>query len=947
MTSKSLVGLLLKTKLYVPPVRPDLVSRPHLLARLNDGLRQGHKLTLLSAPAGFGKTTLLSEWVAGCGPRARVAWVSLDEGDNDATQFWSYAISALQTLEPAIGQTALGALQASQAQPPPLEPLLTSLVNDVTTLELDDRPYILVLDDYHVLKTEAIHESLDYLLNHLPPVLRLVIASREDPPLALSLLRGRGQLNEIRAADLRFTPAETAKFLNAVMGLELSASDIAALEERTEGWVVGLQMAVLSLRGQTDPEAHDFVSAFTGDDRYVADYLLDQVLRRQSPHIQRFLVWTSILDRLCGPLCDAVMASQGISPGAPFVDSEQVLGYLERTGLFVIPLDNRRHWYRYHHLFADLLRSRLQAMSGLLAPAEGESVEVAALHLCASAWYEGEGLIAEAMDHALAAADYVRAADLIQRHYKETFWLGEFALTLKWLEALPEALIRSRPFLCLIHSILSLYTSADRAEQWLEAAEAAWKAQDRPLDGFESPPSANDRKVLAANVLDIRANIAAVRGASPHEIIDLTLQAIEMVPEYMPSLGASMFQRLGWCYLNLGDEGAAERAFLKSSRLGEIAGHHGNTVRAARGRAIIAWRHGCLHDAATICRDALESVVEPLERAGRRLPMAGDLYILLGQILLEWVELEGAESMLVKGVELAELTVRSGDLLDGYHALANLRCMERDFEGAFAWMDRAERTCTWAREGVRALWARIWLWRARAEVDHYHLDLALAWARGRDLENPADNDWELQSLAQAYIAGHRAYGKPDLTLLHSVLDEKLRLAEATDTADQVIQILVLKVLARQAMGQMDQAMVLLERALALAAPLGFVLVFLRHGAPMEALLREAAARGISAAYVGRLLSALTRGARDQEPKTTPAARPLPHRPLQTSLLEPLSKRELEVLQLLASSLTGPEIAAELFVSVGTFRTHTKNIYAKLGVHSRMEAVERARGLELV
>jgi LuxR family maltose regulon positive regulatory protein len=934
---------LLKTKLYIPPARPDLVSRPRLIERLEEGLRLGHKLTLISAPAGFGKTTLLSEWVADCELCARVAWLSLDEGDNDVARFWSYAISALQTLEPAIGQTALGALQASQAQPLPLMPLLISLVNDVTTYLSGGRPYVLILDDYHVLEMEAIHESLDDLLDHLPPVLRLVVASREDPPLGLSLLRGRGQLNEIRAADLRFTPAETAEFLSAVMGLGLSANDIAALENRTEGWVVGLQMAALSLRGQTDPEAHGFVSAFTGDDRYVADYLLDQILHRQTPDIQRFLMQTSILDRLCGPLCDAVLASQGTSPGSPFLNSQEVLEYLERAGLFLLPLDNRRHWYRYHHLFADLLRSRLQAVPEPLAAAEGEKGEIAGLHLRASAWYEGEGLIAEAMDHALAATDYVRAADLIERHYKETVWLGEFALVRKWVEALPKALVRSRPFLCLMMGVLSLDGSVERAEEWLQAAEEAWEAQPQPVDRSVSPPSTFDREVLVANVLDIRATLADVRGASSEEVIALTLRALEVTPESAPSLRASMCQRLGWCYLNLGDEVAAERFFLQSQKLGEAAGHHGNTISVTVGRAVIAWGHGRLHKAVAICRETLQSVVEPLERSGRRLPAAGNLYIILGRILLEFYELGEAEPMLAKGVELAELTLRSGDLLDGYHALACLRCIERDFEGALAWMEKAERTCTWAREGVYALRARIWLWWARVEMDRHYLDLALAWARGRDLEHPADNDWELQSLAQAYIAGYRAYGEPDLLPLLGILGEQLRRAEARDRPDQMIYMLVLEVLARQAMGQMDPAMNLLERALALAAPHRFGLTFLLHGAPMEVLLREAAARGISAAYVGWLLSALAGEAGDRETKTGPRV----HRPPRQPLLEPLSEREMDVLRLLNSALSSSEIADELYVSVNTVRTHIRNIYAKLDVHRRSDAVSRAGELGLL
>jgi LuxR family maltose regulon positive regulatory protein len=938
---------LLQTKLYIPPLRPELVPRPRLIEQLNAGIHR--KLTLISAPAGFGKTTLISNWVHAQGREApSVAWLSLDESDDDIVRFWSYAISALQTLEPAIGQAALGALQNSRAQLPPLEAILTSLMNDIATLLSGDRRSVLILDDYHVLKTEAIHESLDYLLDHLPPALRLVIASREDPPLALSLLRGRGQLSEIRAADLRFSTTETAEYLNAVMGLELSADDVVALEDRTEGWAVGLHMAALSLRGQSAPEAHDFVSAFAGDDRYVADYLLDQVLDRQPPNIQGFLIQTSILDRLCGPLCEAVIAGQGMLPAAPYADSQEVLEYLERAGLFVVPLDHRRHWYRYHHLFADLLRSRLEATSGPhAAPAKEESEAVTALHLRASVWYEGEGLIAEAMDHALAAADYVRAADILWRTHRELISFGEFALLRRWLEALPEALIRSRPFLCLLSGIFSLEHSPERAEAWLQAAEQAWEDLPRPVDGSEGALFLSTREDLVANLLDIRTMIADVRGASSEEVIALILQALEHTPERMRSLRAAMFQRLGWCYLNLGDEGAAERSFHQAAELAEIGGHPGNILGPTCGRALIAWQHGRLHDAVAICREALHSFVEPLERSGRRLPIAGDLYIYTGRILLELYELEDAESMLAKGVELAELTLLSGDLLDGYYALACLCCIKRDFVDAYAWMDKAERTCTWVPEGVRALWARIWLWRARVEKDRRSLDLALAWARRRDLERPAENDWELQSLAQAYIAGHYAYGEPDLASLHNILNEHLRQAEEADSDDHMIQLLTLQALAWQAEGQIDQAMALLEQALALAAPHHYVVTFVQHGAPMGALLREAAARGVSTAYVSQLLSALAGATGDQVHKTAAVPGPLAHHPPQPSLLEPLTKREMDVLRLVNSSLSSREIADQLYVSTNTVRTHIRHIYAKLNVHSRTDAVSRACELGLL
>ena len=936
---------LLKTKLYIPPVRPALISRERLIKRLEEGLHPGCKLTLVCAPAGFGKTTLLSEWISGSKGRGRFAWISLDEGDNDLTRFWSYAITALQTLEPTIGQAALEVLQAAQAQPPSLELLLISLVNDVTSYIEDNGHYILVLDDYHSLTTGSIHDSLDFLLSHLPPNLRIIISSREDPPLSISLLRGRGQLNEIRAADLRFTPEETAEFLNEVMGLQLSDNDILALEDRTEGWITGLQMAAFSLQGQTDSEAHDFVSSFTGDDRYIADYLLDQVLHRQAPYIQHFLLQTSILGRLCGPLCDAVMGdrgrSQGTQPEASFLDSQQVLDYLERTGLFLIPLDNYRQWYRYHRLFTDLLQSRLQANSGSPSDDNEGKTEMAALHQRASLWFEGEGLIPEAMDHALAAFDYVRAGDLIEKYHKETFWSGEFTLIFRWLEALPKELVRSRPALCLFYSILTMSHDTNSAEAWLQAAEEAWEAQSEPLDSSIRTTSSYNREVFEANVADVRAILADINGIPAEELIAITLQSLEKTPEKVPSLRSHMYERLGWYHLSLGDKSNAERYFIQSKKLAETAGHYGNMIGATIGLALIAWEHGRLNEAVAISRETLQSVVEPLEHSGRRLPIAGNLYIILGRLFLELYELDEAESKLLKGVELAELTspMRSSDLLDGYHALACLRCLEGDFEGALAWMERADRTCPWFQEGVRALRARIWLWRAQAENNYQSLDKALAWANECKLDNHDRNEWELQSLAQAYIAGYRAYGEPNLAPLLSVLAEQLQKAEAADRDDLLIYMLVLEALARQAMGQMDQAMNSFERALALASTHGFIMTFVCLGAPMEALLQEALKRGVSSAYVNQLLEAFS--------IKTPRSFPAETRPLQSSLPEPLSKRELEVLRLLSSNLSGPQIADELFISLGTFQTHTKNIYGKLGVHNRFEAVERARDLKLM
>ena len=415
---------ILATKLYIPPSRRSVVLRPRLVERLNDGLAAGNRLTLVSAPAGFGKTTLVGEWVAGCG--RPVAWLSLDEGDSDPSRFLTYLIAALQTVAPGIGEGVLTVLQSPQ--PPPLESTLTALLNDVTAIPSD---VVLVLDDYHVLDAKPVDDALAFLVEHLPPQLHLVIATREDPALPLARLRARGQLTELRAADLRFTPDEAAEFLNQVMGLDLSAEEIAALDARTEGWIAGLQLAAISLQGRAD--AAGFIASFAGSHRFVLDYLVEEVLQRQPEPVQTFLLRTSILDRLCGPLCDAVLLDASAS-------GQETLEYLDRANLFIVPLDTERRWYRYHHLFADLLRQRRQ-QSAVSSGGEDED------HLRASEWFEANGLEIEAFEHAAAGHDVERAERLIEGRGMPLHFRGALVPILHWLESLPTTALDARPSL--------------------------------------------------------------------------------------------------------------------------------------------------------------------------------------------------------------------------------------------------------------------------------------------------------------------------------------------------------------------------------------------------------------------------------------------------------------------------------------------------------------------
>src|SRR5437763_3142887 len=534
---------ILATKLYIPRLRPNVVSRPRLLERLNEGLHR--KLTLIAAPAGFGKTTLASAWVVGC--NRQVAWLSLDEGDSDPTRFLTYLVAALRTIAPTIGEGVLGALQSPQ--PPPPEAMLTALLNDLTTIR---DQFVLVLDDYHVLDAKAVDHALSYLVEHLPPQMHLVIVTREDPQLPLARLRARGQLTEVRATDLRFTPPEAAEFLNQGMGLNLSAEDITALEARTEGWIAGLQLAALSLQGQQD--ATGFLKSFTDSHHFVLDYLVEEVLGQQSERVQTFLLRTSILDRMSGPLCDAVLLD-------PSGSGQATLEHLERANLFLVPLDNERRWYRYHHLFADLLRQRLH-QSFASSPGDAES-QVNELHIRASVWYEDHGLEIEAFHHAVAANDVEHATRLVEGKGMPLQFRGAVTPVLHWLESLPKTVLDARPSLWVMYaSTLSMTGQLTGVEPKLQAAEAA-------LQGHE--PDHQTRN-LVGYIPAIRALFAA-RQNQVETIIAQSRRALEYLHPSNLASRTSTLWTLGFASFLQGDRAAARLAYSEALALSQAAGN--------------------------------------------------------------------------------------------------------------------------------------------------------------------------------------------------------------------------------------------------------------------------------------------------------------------------------------------------------------------------------------
>jgi LuxR family maltose regulon positive regulatory protein len=893
-------------------------------------LREGlaRPLTLISAPAGFGKTTLLSEWCASeAGSAYPLAWLSLDADDNDPSRFLTYVIAALQTVRRETGAAALAALRTQP--PPPPETLLKALLPD---LGLCPGPFALALDDYQAIADQAVHRLVRFLLEHMPPQMHLILLTRLDPPLPLARLRAGGQLAEIRMQGLRFLPEEAAAFLNGAMGLDLSAADVTALDARTEGWIAGLQLAAFSLRQQAD--RHAFVAAFAGDDRYIMDYLLEEVLHRQSQNVQDFLLKTSILDRLCAALCEAVTGA---------ADSREILAHLEQANLFVVPLDNRRHWYRYHQLFADLLRRRLQQT---VTPPQ-----LAELTHLACAWYGREGLVAEAISLALAAREFEQAADLLERHVLEVFFRGETRLVHSWLKALPEAVIRSRALLCaayantIAHTGLFQPSALEQTAAWLDCAQAVLIPDRAAAGARQGGDPARDFIALS------RAYLALWQGAPPATVIELARQALAGLPTAEGSDGdsnslrlrAGLTNNLGISYLALGDEEAASQAFEQAERIGKASGDLLNAYSAVGSRCRILRRHGQLHEAAALCRDALGGSEEALQTPGQAVPYVGVVYVALGRIQYEWNDLESAEPALVRGVGLGELAASRDYQLEGCLALARLKQARADPVGATRVLDQLEAGPARIISAVAACRARLHL--ARAAEDPRSLAKALDWARGRSLDDPdsGQHGTEALTLARVLLASSSWAVRPppsaasDLERVLRFLEAQIRAAEASGWTERLVEALILQSLGRQAGDETEAALEALQRALALAAPGSYIRTFADEGLPMQRLLARLKVEDpMLREYQGRLLAAC--GAAEALSASGAGLQPL---------VDPLSARELEVLRLLADGASNADIARKLVISLNTTKKHITHIFEKLGVTDRGDAARRGKELGLV
>jgi LuxR family maltose regulon positive regulatory protein len=906
---------ILATKLYVPPPRPKAVLRPRLIEQLDDGLHR--RLTLISAPAGFGKSTLLSTWLAACDRPA--AWLSLDEGDSDPARFLSYLVAALRTIAAGVGEGALGALRSPQ--PPPVESLLTDLLNEIAAVEGD---LVLVLDDYHVIDAKPVDEALAFVLEHLPPRMHLIVATREDPRLPLARLRARGQLSELRAAELRFTPAEAAEFLGGAMGLNLSAQDIAALESRTEGWIAGLQLAALSMRGREDVSG--FIRAFAGDNRYVVDYLLEEVLQRQPERVRSFLVQTSILDRLSGPLCDAVTAQEG---------GNARLEALERGNYFVVPLDDKRRWYRYHHLFAEVLLAHLMAE---------QPDRVPTLHRRASEWYERNGSAADAIRHALVAMDFERAADLVELAVPAMRRSRQEATLLGWLRALPDEVVRFRPVLS------ADYAGALMQGGELEGVEERLRDAERWLDTTADMRERPDTLAAAMIVVDegafrrLPGTIAMLRAGQALAVGDVpgTLtyarRALDFVPEDDHFTRGAAAAILGLASWTSGDLEAAHRSYADGMASLQKAGYISDAVGGVIALADIRIAQGRLREAMRTYERGLRLATEHGDPVMRG---TADMHVGMGEIHRERNDLDAATRHLLKGKEQGEHTGFPQYRYRWRVAMARVLEARGDPDAALELLDEAERLyVSDFHPNVRPVDAL----KTRVRVAQGRLGEAFGWARERGLSAHDElgylREFEHVTLARALLARHGSDREErSVREAMGLLERLLQAAKAGGRTGSVIEILVLRALAREAQGEIPPARVLLERALRLAEPEGYVRVFVDEGLPMARLLSEAAAHGIMPDYVGKL----TAVSQAEEQKSADQS----HLPAAQSLTEPLSKRELEVLRFIAQGLSNREISDRLFLALITVKGHNRNIFRKLQVRRRTEAIARARELGLL
>ena len=906
---------LLGTKLYIPKWRTGLVPRARLIERLDQGIER--KLTLVSAPAGFGKSTALAEWVAGTPAGEQpAAWVSLDQSDNDPALFWAYFIAALQTVQSEVGESALSLLHSPQ--PPPIESVLTTLINETNGIQDD---FAVILDDYHVIDAELVHDAVTFLVDHLPPQMHLVIASRSDPPLPLARLRGRGELAELRAADLRFTPDEAAAFLNEVMGLNLSAQDVETLEARTEGWIAGLQLAALSMHGREDVPG--FIKAFAGDDRYIVDYLVEEVLRLQPERIRSFLLQTSVLDRLSGPLCDAVTGQE---------DGKGTLEALERGNLFVVPLDDKRQWYRYHHLFADVLRAHSM---------EEQPEQVPTLRRRAASWFEENGEAAEAIEQARAAGDHETVARLLSANFEEFQRIGQYTSISIWSASLPEGMVQKRPRLALIHAGVAIASDdnnqvARKLTSWAENAisvieDGGGFDPSKDVDGTVVGP--DGLEALKGELLALKL-VHSYRNLPAEEIAEIAGQALELLPPGHRVRG--MLQMIGaGLHMELGDMKSAlpnlERVVDDARRAQNPT--HLASVLTHRGQAYVVM--GRLGDGLRSFEEAL--LAGKKASAEATLVMCG-LHTGLADVLLERADLQGATHHAAKALEFASKSPKRSPVLYARTTAAQVLLATGDTKAAIEQLEEVRAFAPSPR--FSSFFSSV---KFKVYCRTGDLEAAANVARDRELSPDVavghDNEEEMTAYARYLVAGGDHGGAAQ------VLSRVLPVVRGGGRVQHEVHALVLQGQAYELLGERTLAVESLGRATMLGEPGRFNRTFTGEGPVVTGLveaLADAVRRGHGPAeagsqpYLTYLLQEV--GVKLETASARSAAAGLP---------EPLTVREVEVLRLVAAGMRNQEIADRLFISLSTVKRHIANAYGKLGVTHRTEAVARANELNLL
>jgi len=916
---------LLQTKLFIPPLRPSLVPRHRLIEQLNQG-KQG-KVTLVSAPAGFGKTTLVVAWLAeerrsggeysnfqSLVPDISACWLSLDENDNSLSRFFTYLIAAVQTVAPKFGSSLLSSLQS--AQPQNETAVTQTLLNELAQAS---HPLTLILDDYHVITNTAVHQTLATLIDHLPPHIHLIITSREDPPLPLPRWRVRGQLTEIRADNLRFNTEEAADFLRQTMGLQLDEQDIASLENRTEGWAAGLQLAALSLHGQSNPSA--VIETFSGSDRYVADYLLAEVLYRQSEEIQHFLLQTAVLERMCAPLCEALVASgavrtawrvgpserlgewgrqNGLASGDSLVTghSQTILEHLESTNLFLVPLDNQRRWYRYHHLFAQLLRERLRR--------EGGETAVHQLHQRAAGWYESQNLAEEAIYHAFQAGDFENAGRLVAATPVDSLWQqGGASLVQQWARALPTFIIKLYPRIAILAAAAHLIVGeAQTAARYLEM-------------GANQPEVAAEWHLLEAVLMRNRGQIA--------EALEFTQYAFDSLVPDQHNLRTFAQLQLVSNFLELAELDEAEQVIdviRRSFDQIDIS----SRLQVLRMHGVIATLRADLHRAARIYQEGIGLAEAASE------PMIGTLYNGLGFLHFQWHEMDKAAAYYEQATNWAQRTGITDILFDALMGQAELACWRGEPHIALDIMAQFQQFAQHSR--LSEIIEISDMLNASFHLKAGQLEAAVRWANALGLTVHDKPTFRLHSHYKLFIAirisqSRHSGEKSQLSALSQLAERLLNLLRRLNYNFDVIELLTWKTVLHEQQGDEARAIDCLQTAVELAYKGSVIHPFVDKGSAIQALLSQLT--GTHSHYIHSLLNAF----------------PSPLPSLLSPLLDPLTEREQEVLNCIVAGLSNKAIQEKLFISKNTVRSHIKNLYSKLNVSSRTQAIARARELELL